>query len=294
MAQGDLMQKFRMSNVLIKLIVVNVIVFFVFYLGAFILRLDESSLKSWFALPLKAWDFLYKPWTFFTYTFLHSGFWHIFWNMLILYWFGNIVLNLFKERTLLSLYLLGGVAGGLMSILAFNIFPVFSDFTRGSLQGASGAVFAVMLFIATYNPNAEIRVFMFNIKLWQIAAFFVLKDLIALPASDNAGGLMAHIGGAVFGYTYAKQLAKGNNIGAGFERLMDQVVGWFTPRKKRPFKKVHRNPGRSSGRGTTKLETKDEKQKRVDAILDKISKSGYESLSKAEKDYLFKAGNDSN
>lgn len=295
MAQ-DLLQKYRMSSVLIKLIVINAIVFFVFYLGAFFLQIDESSMKTYLKLPLEAWDFLLQPWTFFTYAFLHDGFWHIFWNMLILYWFGNIVLNLFKQRTLLTLYLLGGVAGGLMCVLAFNLLPAFAKYTGGgSLEGASAAVFAVMVFIATYNPNAEMRVFMFNIKLWQIAAFFVLKDLIALPASNNAGGLMAHMGGALFGYVYAKQLAKGNNIGAGFERVMDSLVGYFTPRKKRPFKKVHRNPGRGySAKGKSTVETKDEKQKKVDAILDKISKSGYESLSKAEKDYLFKAGNDSN
>ena len=283
-----------MSSVLIKLIVINAIVWFVFYLGSFFLQIDEELMKSWFKLPLPAWDFLYKPWTFFTYAFLHSGFWHIFWNMLILYWFGTILLNLFKERTLLTLYFLGGVAGAVMTVLAFNLLPAFAKFTGGgSMQGASASVFAIMVFIATYNPNAEMRVFMFNIKLWQIAAFFVLKDLIQLPVSNNAGGLMAHMGGAIFGYTYAKQLAKGNNIGAGFERIMDALVGYFTPRKKRPFKKVHRNPGRGAARGSS-VETKDEKQKKVDAILDKISKSGYESLSKAEKDYLFKAGNDSN
>lgn len=293
MAQ-DLLQKYRMSSVLIKLIVINAIVFFVFYLGAFIFRLNEADLKSWFVLPLQTWDFLYKPWTFFSYAFLHSGFWHIFWNMLILYWFGNIVLNLFKERTLLTLYLLGGVAGGALTILAFNLFPAFNDFTVGNLQGASAAVFAIMVFIATYTPNAEMRVFMFNIKLWQIAAFFVLKDLIALPASDNAGGLMAHMGGAIFGYTYAKQLAKGNNIGAGFERLMDSLVSYFSPRKKRPFKKVHRNPQGSQQSSAKAKESKDEQQKKIDAILDKIGKSGYDSLSKAEKDFLFKAGNDSN
>ena len=288
------MQKYRMSSVLIKLIVINAIVWFVFYLGSFFLQIDEELMKSWFKLPLPAWDFLYKPWTFFTYAFLHSGFWHIFWNMLILYWFGTILLNLFKERTLLTLYFLGGVAGAVMTVLAFNLLPAFAKFTGGgSMQGASASVFAIMVFIATYNPNAEMRVFMFNIKLWQIAAFFVLKDLIQLPVSNNAGGLMAHMGGAIFGYTYAKQLAKGNNIGAGFERIMDALVGYFTPRKKRPFKKVNRNPGRGAARGSS-VETKDEKQKKVDAILDKISKSGYESLSKAEKDYLFKAGNDSN
>ena len=289
MAQSDLLQKYRMSSILIKLIVINVIVFFVFYLGSFILRINETDMKSWFALPLQTWDFLYKPWTFFSYAFLHSGFWHLFFNMLLLYWFGNIVLNLFKERTLLTLYLLGGVAGGVLTVLAFNLFPAFDDFTVGNLQGASAAVFAVMVFIATYTPNAEMRVFMFNIKLWQIAAFFVLKDLIAMPASDNAGGLMAHMGGAIFGYTYAKQLAKGNNIGAGFERFMDALVSYFTPRKKRPSKKVHRNPkGTMRNSATSSASSKDEQQKKIDAILDKIGKSGYESLSKAEKDFLFK------
>lgn len=276
---------------LIKIIVINIAVFLVFYLGSFILNIPETTTKSWFVLPTSVSTFILQPWSIITYIFLHSGFWHIFWNMLILYYFGNYVENLFIGKRLLTIFLLGGIAGGLLYMLAYNLFPAFTDEgIRGNLQGASAAVFAVMVFIATYSPNSEMRIFRWNIKLWQIALFFVLKDLISLPASGNAGGLIAHMGGALFGYLYATQLAKGNDIGAWFDRLMDRVSNLFSSRKKAPFKKVHKN--KTTYQSTGKKVTTDQRQQQIDAILDKISKSGYESLSKKEKDFLFKAGND--
>jgi hypothetical protein len=211
--------------------------------------------------------------------------------MLILYYFGAYVENLFKGKRLITLFLLGGMAGGLLYMLAYNLFPVFTQTgSQGMLQGASAAVYAVMIFISVYSPNSEMRIFMWNIKLWQIALFFVLKDLISLPASGNTGGLIAHMGGALFGYLYATQLAKGKDIGAWFDRLMDRVSNLLSTRKKAPFKKVHKN--KTTYQTTNTKPSTDERQKKIDAILDKISKSGYESLSKKEKDFLFKAGND--
>src|SRR5690606_24594356 len=141
----------------------------------------------------------------------------------------------------------------------------------------------------TYSPNTELRIFSFNLKLWHIALFLFLLDLIRIPGSGNAGGLMAHVGGAVFGYVYAVQLAKGNDIGKWFENFMDWVANLFKPRAKKPFKKVHRTTHTSPQRSKAK-EQKSNHQIKVDGILDKIGKSGYESLSKEEKDFLFKAG----
>src|SRR5690554_5256166 len=184
--------------------------------------------------------------------------------------------------------MLGALFGGLLFVLSYNLFPVFEE-QQGYLIGASGAVTAIMVFIATYTPNTQFRIFTFTIKLWQIALFLFLLDLIRIPSSGNAGGLLAHVGGGVFGYVYALQLMKGNDIGKWFENFMDWVANLFKPQAKKPFKKVHRTKRPKSKKSASPI-SKSDKQKRIDAILDKIGKSGYDSLTKEEKDFLFKAG----
>ena len=173
-------------------------------------------------------------------------------------------------------------------MFSYNFFPVFSE-NRGYLIGASGAVTAIMVFIATYTPNTEVRILTFTIKLWHIALVLFLLDLVRIPSSGNAGGLMAHVGGAIFGFVYATQLAKGNDIGKWFENFMDWIANLFKPRQKKPFKTVHRTTQPASQRSKPK-DPKSDHQKKIDGILDKIGKSGYESLTKEEKDFLFKAG----
>ena len=208
--------------------------------------------------------------------------------MIVLFWFGPFILNLFTAKRFLTIYLLGAIFGGLLYIVAYNLFPVFTD-QSGYLLGASAAVRAIMIFIAAYIPNTQIRIFFFNVKLWQVGLFVVLLDLLQIPTSGNAGGLLAHLGGALFGYVYALQLAKGNDIGKWFEALMDKVSNLFKSRSQRPFKKVHRTSQKSRPSHKNESE-KSSHQKKIDGILDKIGKSGYESLTKAEKDFLFKAG----
>jgi membrane associated rhomboid family serine protease len=241
-------------------------------------------------LPEELGEFIIQPWSLITYAFLHYGFWHILWNMVVLYWFGRFVTNLFDERRFIVIYLLGAISGGLLYMLAYNIYPVF-DSSRGYLLGASAAVRAIMIFIAVYSPQTVVRIIVFNVKLWQIGVAVVLLDLIQIPTSGNAGGLIAHLGGALLGYVYAVQLAKGTDIGSGFDKLMNWFEDLFKPRTKKPFKKVHRNAPVNK-KGKTKVDDKTAHQKKVDLILDKIGKSGYESLTKSEKDYLFKAGKD--
>ena len=288
MAAPNLAYQYKTANVLIKLIVINAAVFLVVYLASFFLSMSPQYLSRWFVLSDNFDTLLFRPWTLITYGFLHFGFLHILFNMLWLYWFGQFVLNLFTGKRLLTVYLLGALFGGLLFVLAYNLFPVFAE-NRGFLIGASGAVTAIMIFIATYTPNTEVRIFTFTIKLWQIALFLFLFDLVRIPTSGNAGGLMAHVGGALFGYVYAIQLAKGNDIGKWFENFMDWIANLFKPRTKKPFKKVHRTTQPTPQRSKPK-EAKSENQKKVDGILDKIGKSGYESLTKEEKDFLFKAG----
>lgn len=288
MAATSLTYQFKTAGIVVKLIVVNLIIFLLVNLVAFFFDIPLSQLTRWFVLPDTFEEFIVQPWSFVTYSFLHFGFWHLFWNMLWLYWFGGFVLNLFDAKRFLTVYLLGAICGGALYVLAYNLFPVFTKST-GYLLGASAAVRAIVIFIAAYSPNTQVRLFFITVKLWYIGAFVVVLDLIQLPTSGNAGGLLAHLGGAIFGYMYAVQLAKGNDIGKWFENIIDWFENLFTPRTKKPFKKVHRTTQDHSVRSITKQE-KTNNQKKIDAILDKIGKSGYDSLTKAEKDFLFKAG----
>jgi membrane associated rhomboid family serine protease len=240
-------------------------------------------------LPTSFLEIVFQPWSFVTYAFLHAGFWHLFWNMYLLYWFGLFTLNLFTSKRFLTIYLLGAINGGLFYVLAYNFFPVFNNISS-NLMGASAAVLAIVIFIATYTPEAMVRIFTFRIKLWQIGLVMVLLDLLQLPSSGNAGGLIAHMGGAIFGYVYAIQLKKGNDIGIWFENLIDTLVNLFKSNKHKHFKQVHKT--KQTATKKTKRNPTNNHQIKIDLILDKIGKSGYDSLTKAEKDFLFKAGKD--
>ncbi len=266
-----------------KLIIINAILFLAFRLVSFFMQANIKYITSWITLPDSLVEFITQPWAFITYSFVHFGLFHILFNMIFLYMFGRIILNLFSGKRLLTIYLLGAISGGLLYVLSYNVFPVFEN-DRGMLLGASGAVTTLIVFIATYTPNTQLRIFMFNIKLWQIAVFLVVADLIRMSTGENAGGMLAHIGGAIFGYLYAIQLAKGNDIGKWFENILDWFADLFKTRKQKPFKKVHRTPRQPAG---TRSMDKSEHQRKVDAILDKIGKSGYDSLTRAEKDFLF-------
>lgn len=284
----NLTYQYKTADIVVKLIVINTAIYLLLTLSAFLFGLPTESLTSWFVLPESFTEFIIQPWSLITYAFLHAGFWHLFWNMIMLYWFGRFVLNLFHAKRFLTIYLLGAIFGGLLYMISYNLFPVFEG-SRSYLLGASAAVTAIIIFIATYTPQTEVRIIFFNVKLWQFGLFVVLVDLIQIPTSGNAGGLLAHIGGAIFGYVYAVQLAKGNDMGKWFESVIDYIEGLFIPRKKKPFKKVHRTPRTKTTRATNTVD-KNDHQKQIDAILDKIGKSGYDSLTKAEKDFLFKAG----
>lgn len=289
MNTNNLIGQFNQFSIVLKIIVLNTLIFLIVYLGSFFFKLSPANFVSWFVLPTIFLEFIYQPWSFLTYAFLHAGFWHLFWNMYLLYWFGLYVLNLFTPKRFLTIYLLGAISGGFFYVLAFNLFPVFND-VNSNLMGASAAVLAIVIFIATYTPNAMVRIFTFRIKLWQIGLTMVLLDLFQLPSSGNAGGLIAHMGGAAFGYFYASQLKKGNDIGIWFENLMDSILNLFKSKKHQHFRKVHRT--KQSVRKKTKPSPTNEHQIKIDRILDKIGKSGYDSLTKAEKDFLFKAGKD--
>ncbi|WP_406684751.1 rhomboid family intramembrane serine protease [Seonamhaeicola sp. MEBiC1930] len=275
----DIKDKLKRLNVLEKIIAINVVIFI-------IEKLFRLSFE-WFKLPSGFSDFIGKPWSIFTYAFLHGDVLHILFNMLWLYFIGRMILNLFSPKLALNIYFLGAICGGLLFMLGYWLFP---NFLGGSakLVGASAAVRALLIFICAYMPNQEVRFFTFNLKLWYLAAAIVVLDFIGLTGG-NAGGNLAHLGGALLGYFYARKLAKGKDIGKGFERVMDSLVSMFKSSKKSPLKTVHKK--KSKVGGYTKADFSEfNNQKQIDVILDKISKSGYDSLTAEEKDFLFRAG----
>ncbi|MBL4663211.1 MAG: rhomboid family intramembrane serine protease [Flavobacteriaceae bacterium] len=289
MATSDLKSRFKNASVITKMIIINVVLFIVFKILVLAPGSTITSFERLFLLPYDFSDFLQQPWSIITYSFFHGSIWHVGVNMFMLYVIGEFVLNLFSSRRFLTVYFLGAMSGGLVFLLGYDLLPF--NMRPWPLGGASGAVMAIMVFIAAYAPYTEVRIVKWNIKLWHIAAFFVVFDLFRLVTGQNSGGMLAHLGGAAFGYIYAKQLAKGNDIGKWFEKLLDGVANLFKSRKSKPFKKVHRNKTTQSKSGRSKEKvSKSEHQVKVDAILDKIGKGGYESLTKAEKDFLFKAG----
>jgi len=286
--QGQgILYKFKTLNIANKLIVINIAVFLLFFIASFLFNTSSEVLMQWFVLPEEPIEVLKQPWSLLTYSFLHGGFTHILFNMIWLNFFSKFILNLFSEKRFLTVYLLGALYGGLLFVTAYNVFPVFQS-KAGYLLGASASVSALMVFAATYSPNISFRFFMVTIKLWQLAVGLFLLDLFRLGSGTNPGGMLSHVGGAVFGYVYAVQLAKGNDIGLWFEKIVASLVNLFKTKKNTPFRKVHKTPKNTSKKKTTSV--KDERQIKIDGILDKIGKSGYESLTKQEKDLLFKAG----
>ena len=283
----DLVYKFKTLNIANKLIVINIGVFLLFFIASFLFNTSSDVLMQWFVLPEEPIEVLKQPWSILTYSFLHGGFMHILFNMIWLNFFSKFVLNLFSEKRFLTVYLLGALYGGLLFVTAYNVFPVFVS-KAGYLLGASASVSALMVFAATYSPNISFRFFMVTIKLWQLAVGLFLLDLFRLGSGTNPGGMLSHIGGGVFGYLYAVQLAKGNDIGLWFEKIVASLANLFKTRKSTPFRKVHKTPKNTIKKKATVV--KDDRQIKIDGILDKIGKSGYDSLTKQEKDFLFKAG----
>ncbi|MCM4154441.1 rhomboid family intramembrane serine protease [Gramella sp. AN32] len=287
--------KIKTATVTEKIIAVNVAVFVLFYLVqtiAYLFNAPANSILEWLVFSKEPVDFLWKPWSIITYGFMHGGFMHILFNMLILYFAGVYFLNYFSPKRLLNYYFLGIIIGGLVYMLSYNLFPVFQETGKSYLMGASAGVMAVLIGIATHVPNMRVRLLLIgSVKFWWIAAVLVVIDLIQIPFG-NAGGHFAHLGGAALGYIYTTQLQKGNDIGKWFENILDGISGMFKSKPKQAkMKTVYRNENRTAQKaGPARKMDKTEKQQRIDFILDKISKSGYDSLTKAEKDFLFQAG----
>ncbi|NNE32000.1 MAG: rhomboid family intramembrane serine protease [Winogradskyella sp.] len=287
--KNDLKYKFSRLDAFEKLIAINVTIFLV---DVFLTSVIKINSVKYFVLPSEFTNFIIKPWSIFTYGFIHSDLWHLVFNMLFLFYLSKAASHLYRIKTLLNVYFLGIIFGGLLYLLLLNVLPVnLFNLNNGILVGASAGVCALLLFVATSIPNSEIRLFnRFNVKWKHIAIVIVGLDAIRFLAGVNQGGYIAHFGGYLLGYIYATKLIKqGKDIGLGFERTMDTVVAWFKPKPN--LKTVHRKAKKEAFAGKTKKEFNTfNKQAKIDLILDKISKSGYESLTAEEKEFLFRAG----
>lgn len=293
---GGLRSVFLGKNALSRLILINLAVFVflsILSLGAFLFQSDSESvtltpvseIAKWLAVPASFESLLQKPWTLISYMFLHQGLWHIFFNMLVLYLGGKIFMEYLGGKKLTATYLFGGIMGAVFYIIAFNIFPVFRNSVDQSiLLGASASALAILAAVTTFIPNYSVSLFFFGrIKLKYIALIIVAIDLYMIDKS-NPGGHIAHLGGALWGFIYILFLKKGTDLSRVFVTVGQKISGIFKPKPKLrvSYSKKPINDDQYSA-------LKVERQKKIDIILDKISKSGYESLTRDEKELLFKA-----
>lgn len=287
--------QYQTGGIVVKLIFVNIALYLIglsfWVIGwamASAINYPELFISEWLYVPSSLKELLYKPFTLFTYQFLHAGFWHILFNMLVLYWFGRIFTTFLSEKKILPLYLMGGLAGAALYLILYNILPVF-DGVSGRLVGASAAIMAILGATTAIAPDYEVRLyFLFNVRLKFISAFLIFANIFTLP-NGNAGGNFAHLGGVAFGFFFIYMLQRGTDLSAPINRFFDWIVGLFDkkPNPRASFKRVYKN---STGTLVKKEETNSKTdQEKVDAILDKIAQNGYDSLTKIEKDYLFKA-----
>lgn len=289
---NTLIERFRQLGKTEQLIGINLAVFVAIMLLSTLGFLFKSpslgeQIAGWLALPSHLTTLATRPWTLVTYMFLHTSFWHLFFNLLYLYFFGRLFTHYMAERDLLYLYLLGGIAGGLTYVASYNLFPAFEEyFVLSNNRGASGAAMALVAATALRIPYQPVRLFfVLEVKLWMVALGLFLFDLVSIPV-NNPGGHLTHIGGALFGLLYMRAYLRGTNWNSRVALQLSKLRKWFVP--KAPLKTVHTTKNTTSD--SSFHERKNNQQAQLDKILDKIAVSGYESLSKEEKEFLFKVG----
>ena len=289
---SDLKNGFKRGSISLQFIYINVGVFVVTTLVSVFLmlfNLSNAGLFQVLELPAYVPNFLMQPWSLFTYMFLHADALHLLFNMLWLYWFGQLFLSIFSARHLRGLYILGGLCGGLLYMLAFNVFPYFQIYINGSwLLGASASVLAIVVATAVREPEYRVN-FMFvgAVRLKYVALFMVITDLLFMT-SGNGGGHIAHLGGALAGWWFAASLRKGHDVTKWINNVFDWVNGGSR------FKIPARKPKMKATKGGKNADYDYNAQKKrqseeIDRILDKLKKSGYSSLTTEEKKRLFDA-----
>lgn len=286
----------RYNNGHVQLIIVNLAVFVIMGVVMVVTRVSGfdalwATIHEQFQIPARFPEFITRPWTIFTYMFMHDlqGILHILFNMLILYWFGRLFVEYLGSDKLIALYLLGGIAGGIAYLLAFNTIPFYvgqAEVARIGMVGASAAVNAIVVATATLVPNYTFfLLFIGPVRIKYIAGAIVFLSFLGAVGS-NAGGNIAHLGGALMGYVYMKQLQAGVNWGGWITVTLDWFKDLF---KEKPRVKVSYRKERNTGGGSGPSGKASYTQEEIDRILDKISEGGYESLTKDEKEKLFNA-----
>jgi membrane associated rhomboid family serine protease len=276
-----LKNRYSNGNIVDKLIYINIAVFiFTILISVFqgLYKGEINWLVEWFSLDDDYSSLLKKPWSIISYGFLHADFLHVLMNVIVLHFIGNLFVEYFTQKQLFSFYILGTFFGGILFIFSQNYFPLFEG-KSSLLVGASAGISAIFIGIATYMPNYQLKLrFIGFVKLWYLAAIWIALDVIAL-VGDNAGGHFAHLGGSLFGFLYVTKASnKEINIFNGISSIFKT--------KRKPLKTVYKSPKKTTN--TTK--NTDLTQQQIDAILDKISKSGYDTLTKTEKEFLFRQG----
>jgi membrane associated rhomboid family serine protease len=293
----DLKLKIRSGNPITRLIIINVIVFLIIGILRILLFLTGSVgtfaeiiavfIKN-ISLPLSLQGIIHAPWTVITYMFVHFEVMHILWNLITLYWFGQILSDYTSTKKIIPLYLMGGVVGALLTIVLFTLIPAFHPYLGSPMVGASAGITAIIIAAATLVPNYRLNLmFIGAVKLIYVALFVVFIDVLNVASYDNIGGNIAHLGGALMGYIFIVQYKKGKDWSSWINRFFDWVNGILKKPRKSKMKVAYKRAVSDEEYNYNKKIT----QNQIDMILDKISKSGYDSLSKTEKEILFKASN---
>ena len=297
----DVKKFFRKKTILGQLIIINLVVFLLvgvinLFLWLFQVNNQPDSLGGisfvtyYLAVPASLESLIYRPWTIFTYMFLHESFMHIFFNMVVLYFSGRIFMEYLSEQRLLNTYIFGGLAGAVFYIVAFNIFPVFSTSLSYSVAlGASASVLAILIAVATYVPEYSVQLILFGkLKLKYIALIIVAIDVLSITRG-NSGGHIAHLGGAFWGFLYVTMMKRGSDFTINFAGMNFRRLFKYFTKPKRSDDFVNSSQYDRPLSDDEYNVRKNHHQERIDKILEKISKSGYNSLSKSEKELLFKS-----
>lgn len=281
----DIKLQYRIGGIANKMIYWNVGFFLLSIIFFYQFKSGAFDFPDWVAISSEPVVVLTRPWTLLTYAFFHYGFLHLFFNMMVLNFSSRLFLTFFTQKQYLGLYLLSAIFSGLCFVLSFYFLHQTSN-----MVGASAAIMALLVATTTYQPLMEIRLLLIgNVKLWHITAVLLLLDLLQIQM-NNTGGHIAHLSGALFGYIYIKLLQNGTDLSQIINSVVDFFTNLLSPKKASPFKKVHVNPRKPIVKRESKIVVKDKTQQQLDEILDKISRSGYDSLTADEKEFLFKAG----
>lgn len=278
--------QYRLGGFEQKIIFWNIGTFLISIVFFYHFKTSSFDYPTWLSLSSNVSEVVFKPWTLLTYSFFHAGFFHLLFNMMVLNFAGRLFLTYFTQKQFLGAYLLSAIFAGIVFVISYAIF----GFGNSMIVGASGSIMAILVAAATYSPFMNLRLLLIgNVKLWHVAAVIVLIDLMQILV-ENTGGHIAHLAGAFFGFIYIKLLQNGTDLSKGVSFILDKFSGLNQNKNKTPFKKVHKNYTYVDKKEASKIVLKDKTQKQIDDILDKISQSGYDSLTKEEKEFLFKAG----